>query len=262
MPRRDSARERQDWTRARRAEEQFARALREIARQCGGLAREVFDPEDPEGSVARLQRELLRYAERLRPWARVAAQKMVLDVQRRDEAFWRRYTQNMSAALRDELLRTPTGAVVRARIQESAALISSLPVEAADRVERFALRALSTSSRASELSQFVLRTGDVTRARANLIARTETSRSASILQQTRSEGAGSEGYIWRTAGDSDVRERHRKLSGRFFRWNAPPITGENGERSHPGCIYNCRCYAEVVFPEDAPARSRFRAEAA
>jgi uncharacterized protein with gpF-like domain len=50
-------------------------------------------------------------------------------------------------------------------------------------------------------------------------------------------------------GDADVRESHAEVDGEVFNWNNPP-TLSDGETTHPGEIYNCRCYAEPVLPED------------
>jgi SPP1 gp7 family putative phage head morphogenesis protein len=262
MPRRrDTVAARRRWLRAQRAEVQFARALRLIANKCGALARRNFDPNRPMGSAAKLRRELENYGQALGPWARATAARMVADVARRDEAFWYEQSQLMSRNLRQEIKNAPTGIATRQRAYEAAGLISSLPLEAAQRVEQLAVEYMTRGIRANELTSRILRTGQVTKSRANTIARTETSRTAGLLQEVRSKAVGSEGYIWRTSQDIDVRDRHRKLEGRYCRWDSPPIAGENGERAHPGGIYNCRCWAEVVLPGETRPRRRFRAEA-
>lgn len=94
----------------------------------------------------------------------------------------------------------------------------------------------------------ILASGEVSKSHATLIARTETARVSSLLTQARAEHIGSEGYIWRTAHDADVRELHVELEGKFIYWNAPPVAGSSGERAHAGQIYNCRCWAEVILP--------------
>jgi SPP1 gp7 family putative phage head morphogenesis protein len=187
---------------------------------------------------------------------------MVNDVSRRDEKFWIDQSKLIGKHLRAEIKNSPVGIAIRERTAEAAQLISSLPLEAAERVEALTVEYMTRGIRASELSKRILATGEVTKSRANLIARTETSRTAGVLQEVRAKSAGSDGYIWRTAMDIDVRDRHRKLEGKFFTWDKPPITGENGERSHPGGIYNCRCYAEVVLPGERRTGRRFMAEAA
>jgi SPP1 gp7 family putative phage head morphogenesis protein len=184
---------------------------------------------------------------------------MVADVARRDEKFWFDKSREMGNLLKTDFARGPLGVAARERVYEAASLISSLPLEAAQRVEKYSIEFMTRGIRANEFAKRIMNTGEVTKSRANLIARTETSRTAGILQQVRAESVGSEGYIWRTSMDIDVRDRHRKLEGKFFRWDDPPVTGENGERSHPGGIYNCRCWAEVVLPgERHPAVGRKR----
>jgi SPP1 gp7 family putative phage head morphogenesis protein len=252
--RRDTVAARRRWLRAQRAEIQFARALRLIANKCGAIARRTFDPVRPMGSLGTLRRELERYGETLGPWSRATAARMVADVARRDEAFWYEQSNLMSRNLRQEIRSAPTGIATRERAYEAAGYISSLPLEAAQRVEQLAVEYMTRGIRANELASRIVATGQVTKSRANTIARTETSRTAGLLQEVRAQSVGSVGYIWRTVGDIDVRDRHERLEGRFFRWDAPPITGENGERSHPGGIYNCRCWAEVVLPGETRTR--------
>lgn len=111
------------------------------------------------------------------------------------------------------------------------------------------IEAMPGGVRASETAKEIERTGDVTRSRADLIARTETTRAATSMVEARARHVGSEGYIWRTVGDVDVREIHKKLEGKFVRWDSPPVAGENGERAHAGAIYNCRCWPEPVIPD-------------
>lgn len=261
MPRRDTAAMRKRWQRIQRAELQFARALRRIAARCGALTRGTFDPNRPMGSSAQARRALENYGQTLQQWARTTASRMVLDVARRDEKFWFDQSKEIGKNLREEIRKAPTGIAVRERTAEAAALITSLPLEAAQRIERYAVEYMTRGIRASELAKRVMATGEVTKSRANTIARTETSRAAGLLQEVRAQSVGSPGYIWRTAQDADVRDRHRRLEGKYFTWDRPPVTGENGERSAPGGIYNCRCWAEVVLPgEQRRTRaSRFRA---
>lgn len=104
--------------------------------------------------------------------------------------------------------------------------------------------------RAEELAKELAATGQVTRSRAALIARTETARASSGLTQARAMHIGADSYIWRTAGDADVRKEHRKHNGKVFKWSDPPIAGTNGMRYHAGAGPNCRCYPEPVVPEE------------
>lgn len=55
---------------------------------------------------------------------------------------------------------------------------------------------------------------------------------------------GMEAYVWRTCGDEKVRDGHKALNGRVFKWDDPPIEDPHtGHRAHPGEAMNCRCTA-------------------
>jgi len=250
VKRRDTAEVRRIYLRSRRAEAQFARKLRQLARRIGELAHGMYDADDPIGSSQRLQSLLRNYGQTLRPWAREQARRMVVDVMRRDEVFWAERTKQMGRALKEEIQNAPTGVMFRERTQEAASYITSLPLEAAQRIEQLTVKMITNSARAGELSQDILRTGHVTKSRADLIARTEVARTASTLTEVRARHVGSTHYTWRTVGDIDVRDLHRHLNGNVFAWDDPPVTGSNGERSAPGGIYNCRCYAEPHIPDE------------
>jgi SPP1 gp7 family putative phage head morphogenesis protein len=196
-----------------------------------------------------LRASLLAYATQLRPWAESVARRMLDDVDRRDQQLWRRLSEDMGVEMRRTIETAPEGDRLRALMRENVSLITSLPREAAERVHEATIRGLEGTPR-DDVLKMIRELGHVTEGRAKLIARTETGRAATSLTQARAEIIGSEGYIWRTAEDSDVRDRHKKLNGKFFRWEEPPVSGERGERSHPGAIYNCRCYPEPVIPPE------------
>lgn len=239
--------DRAGFDRVRRAEHHYGVQLRKIAREVGRIV-EGYPPGDP--SLEPLIRQHLRaYADLLFPWAKTTAASMLVDVSRRDEKVWQKLTENMGAAMRMELRSAPMAPVLAQMQAEQVRLITSLPLEASKRVHHLTVEGLADATRASEISMEIMRTGEVTKSRADLIARTEVGRAAAVITQARAVHVESEGYIWRTAGDNDVRERHKKLAGKFFKWDEPPVTGENGERSLPGAIYNCRCYPEAVLPD-------------
>lgn len=240
--------ERERFQRARRAERSYARKLKGVAQQVGVIV-QGFAPNGIVRAPAGLSNALNRYSELLRPWAREVAQSMVDDVANRDANAWAELSRTMGRELRKEIKNAPTGVAMRALMDEQVDLITSLPTHAARRVHSLTIEALSDGRRAASIAKEILRTGHVTQSRAMLIARTETSRTATAMTESRAVYVGSEGYFWRTVGDSDVRPLHRKLNGHFFKWDEPPVAGENGERSHPGAIYNCRCYPEPVLPD-------------
>lgn len=233
------------FIRARKAEEKYARLLRGVARQIGAIVR-GFDLFDLDG-IPLLRRALDRYAHTLEPWAQSVGARMVAEVAARDEQAWRRVGEEIGRGLRAEIASAPTGAAMRRQLADQVRLITSLPTEAAERVHRLTTEGIAQGWRSDRIAAEVMRTGAVTQARATLIARTEVSRTASALTQARAEYIGSQGYIWRTSRDTDVRPSHREMEGRFIAWDKPPtldkLTG------HAGCLPNCRCYAEPVIPD-------------
>ncbi|WP_288074655.1 phage minor head protein [Pseudomonas sp.] len=193
---------------------------------------------------------LRRYADALNDWAIATASRMLSDVDQQDRKAWAARTEEMGRALRDEIRNAPTGEALRGLMAEQVTLIKSIPLEAAKRVHELTLRGIEDSTRASEISREILRSGEVAESRARLIARTEVARTAANLTEARATSVGSVEYIWRTSGDSDVREDHKDLNGKVFRWDTPPVADQHsGSRAHPGTIYNCRCYAEPIIPE-------------
>ena len=126
-------------------------------------------------------------------------------------------------------------------------LIKSLPRQAALQVHELALGAMTDGQRAAGLVDSIIALGSKTRSRAMLIARTEVGRVSGEMTKARAMTAGSDGYIWRSAEDRDVRPSHKKMNGRFVKWNEPPTL--DNLTGHAGCLPNCRCYIEPVIPD-------------
>lgn len=218
-----------------------------MARTIGAIVR-GFSPDGQLKEAGPLVTALMQYAYVIEPWARSVANLMMADVARRDHKMWRANSKAMATELR-RTLATGQVAEAYAGLQEAQVnLIKSIPIEAAKRVHDLTQEGLITSKRASTVAAEILRTQDVSAARARLIARTETSRAASNLVQVRAVKAGSQGYIWRTSEDADVRDSHREMEGVYVRWSSPPTL--DGLKGHAGTLPNCRCFAEPIFPDD------------
>lgn len=196
-----------------------------------------------------ITKALQDYAVMLTPWANSVAAYMVADVSRRDAKIWKQVSREIGAGLRREIDYAPVGGVMQEMLASSVGLIKSLPLQAAEEVHQIVLNNLPAGRRAASLIPQILELGSKTEARARLIARTEVSRTASLMTAARAQYAGSEGYIWRTVGDADVRESHAEMEGKYVRWDTEPKLSD-GTRTHAGCIYNCRCFAEPVLPEE------------
>lgn len=245
----DRARETPGLVRVRKLEARYARELRKIAKQVGDLVK-GWAPADGVLDLAQagaLRAMLEKYAEAIAPWARATAGRMVAEIAIKERKAWEEQTRLMGRELRREIREAPTGAAMRAHLEEQVRLITSLPTEAAERVHRLTLEGIQDGTRASSIAKEILRTGDVTASRANLIARTEVARTASALTMARAQHVGSTAYVWRTAEDSDVRPSHRAMNGKAVNWSQPPTL--DGMSGHAGTLPNCRCYAEPILPD-------------
>lgn len=236
---------RSEWTRARKAEANYGRQLRKIARHVADI---VSAYQDAPGSAEAIAAALDRYAGVIEGWAQATGKAMVAEVERRDYQTWKDISGEIGTRLRQEIASAPTGQAMREALDRQTALITSLPREAAERVRKVTLEAITTGRRAEDIAKEILATGEVTKSRAMLIARTEVSRTATELTKARAESIGSVGYTWATSGDSDVRESHRKMAGRFVAWDSPPTV--DGMIGHAGQFPNCRCYPIPIIPDE------------
>lgn len=227
------------YKRARIVEAKFARQLRKVAQVVQDLIN-GFDPTDPNIAEI-LTVQLEAYANLLDPWARSVAGRMIAEVNSRDYQGWKEASARIGRNLRREIDDTPVGAVMQGLLNEQTKLITSIPIEAAERVRRVTLQGITEGKRPAAYVAEIMRTGEVTRSRATLIARTETARTGAILQRVRAESIGVTHYQWSTVGDSNVRPSHKKLNGKVFEYLNPPLCDAPDIHANPGCVFNCRC---------------------
>lgn len=220
-----------------------------VARQVGAIVTGMA----PDGEVSAAQEREIRYSlERysalLRPWARSVAKFMIADVDRRNERAWFDVAKELGKGLLIEIKQAPTGMVYQALMEQQIELISSIPTKAAQRVNDLVTQGLVDGRRADEIAKEILRTEDVTKSRATLIARTSVSTAAASLTQARAMYAGSVEYIWRTSEDGDVRPTHKAMNGKTVKWEEPPKTDASLDPYHAGCGPNCRCFPDPILP--------------
>jgi SPP1 gp7 family putative phage head morphogenesis protein len=238
---RRAARER--FATAQRVEAEYMRSLRQLTRQVDHMVRGMAGRDN-----AALERMLRQYSEIVEPWAKTVAEKMVADIARRDATAWSALGRSIGRSLKKELQTAPVGHALQGFLGEQVRLITSLPLEAAERVHKLTTEGLVSGRRAEEITRDILETGGVTESRARLIARTEIARTASGLTMARAQHVGSTHYIWRTVGDSDTRKSHKAMNGVVVPWASPPVLSD-GTTTHAGMIYYCRCYPEPILTE-------------
>jgi SPP1 gp7 family putative phage head morphogenesis protein len=132
--------------------------------------------------------------------------------------------------------------ILVATTRENVALIRSIPEEYFKKIETLVFTGVTQGSNAGSMISQIRKIGNTTTKRAKLIARDQTSKLNSALNQQRQQNLGVEEYIWMTAKDDRVRETHRSKNGKVFKWNDPPK-----DTGHPGQDVNCRCVAQPII---------------
>lgn len=240
--------------RTRRVEREYMRKLGKIAVIVGELV-ESHDVVNDPAELAASMEMLRRYSNALEGWARAAGTRMVHMANQQDLKYWESLSTRLAQGTRRELNSENMRPTMARLVEEQVRLIQSIPDKAAERVHHLVTESLSTGRRAEEIAKEIGRTEEVTRSRAQLIARTEVQRSHAHLTTARAQGVGAEEYIWRTVGDSDVRYGHRQMANKVFKFSDPPPVNEGTPDKPrimyhgPGEIWNCRCYAEPIIPE-------------
>jgi SPP1 gp7 family putative phage head morphogenesis protein len=83
---------------------------------------------------------------------------------------------------------------------------------------------------------------EVSKSKAKFLARQETALFMSNFRKQRFQEAGITHYKWSTAHDERVRDDHKKLNGKIFSYDNPPIVDlHTGRRANPGEDFQCRC---------------------
>lgn len=138
-------------------------------------------------------------------------------------------------------------------IADNVDLITSIRSDYHQRMQRFVARAVDRGTLNQDFAgqierifgEEIAKVTSNTRARARLIARDQTAKLNSQLNQARQQTMGFTHYRWRTSGDERVRESHAVKNGEIFAWDSPP-----SDTGHPGEDFQCRCYAEPIITED------------
>ena len=236
-----------------RIELDYARKLRKVATVVGLIIEHhTIIERNSKGDIVKLiiasglQMALRNYATSLSPWAMAIANIMLKNVLKANDKFLLATSVKIAESLKEERNVNAIGAVANKLQSDQVTLITSLPIEAGERVQKIAQEFSTSGKRYDELADMIASSGDVTKSRANTIARTEVHKAYATMTQSRAQYVGANQYIWRTAGDEIVRESHAEMDGAICDYNNPP-TLSDGETCNAGETYNCRCYAEPII---------------
>lgn len=226
------------------AERAYTTSLRQVAKHVGDIVRGFSHaPSDLPPMLDMLR----KYSELLTPWATSIGWRMIQNVNARDLVAWKARSQTISAELRREILTAPTGETMRKLLDLQVGLIKSIPLDAAQRVQKLAIEGLEGGKRYNEMVEEIARTGQVSVSKATVIARTETSRAAATLGEARAKHIGATGYVWETSRDGAVRPSHKAMAGKIVLFTDPPTL--DNLTGHAGCLPNCRCWQRIIIPD-------------
>lgn len=125
----------------------------------------------------------------------------------------------------------------------NASLIKGLSDDTVKRVSQTVLENLIAGNSRETLRKQLVQDFGFADNRAKLIARNEMTSLNSDLTRIRHQQAGINEYIWKTVRDDRVRQLHRELDGKSYKYGQP-TDAEGGLQ--PGKPINCRCYARGV----------------
>lgn len=145
-------------------------------------------------------------------------------------------------------LQGPIGGMFYGQIQRNAAIIKTLPDDIASQVTGYIEKESLKGRRASDIADDIQKMfPESSTAKAQLIARTEVSKTSTALTRARAENISLPWYEWRTSEDGRVRSSHRHMDRVLINWDDPPspeaLEGIKSQgKYHAGDIFNCRCY--------------------
>ena len=106
--------------------------------------------------------------------------------------------------------------------EQNVSFITSIESDCFDDMEKIIIDGFTKGRTPAAISNEIQRRFDVTKSKANLLARDQIGTLSADLTRTRQESAGVKEYIWRSSGDERVRACHRELDGKTFRYDDPP----------------------------------------
>ena len=166
-----------------------------------------------------------------------------LESQRHTDTFMANAKRALGIDLRSVVQQEDLADYLNAAVSRNVSLITGLADDTLKRIEQTVYNNSIAGNSVVTLRKALQKDFGIGDRRAQLIARDQTATFVSDLTRIRQEQAGVTSYIWTTARDERVRERHRELDGETFKWGE--ATGaEDG--LPPGGPINCRCVARGI----------------
>lgn len=245
------------WRPKRRIELLYQKSLRRLMRGLESKLKGITNLTDILRAIKRFTQ-----SKEFQDHAEAEAKKMVTSVFTDAGKTWREAARVNSKgreiyeALKKEF-NSPIGLTVKEQIERNANLIKSMPKDIRQEITEIVAKESMSGRRASDIAEDLQeRFPQMLKNKANLIARTETSKTESALNQARSQNIGINWYEWNTSEDGRVRSSHKHMDGVLINWNDPPSPEKLINKKstlgkyHAGCCPNCRCYGAPIVRLD------------
>lgn len=214
----------------------YLQALRKMLRELRAQARTATDRLNLD-ILAQIATSLATVAES------TVNRVLSLEAQRHTDTFIATARRALGVDLRAVVRQEDLGDHLRLAATRNSALIKSLAQDTVKRVELAVVENLIAGNSAETLRKQLVKDFGIADSRAKLIASNEMSSLNADLNRIRHEQAGITEYRWTTSRDERVRERHKALEGKVYRYGE--ATGAEGGLP-PGKPIRCRCIARAV----------------
>lgn len=134
--------------------------------------------------------------------------------------------------------------VTKAAVAENVGLIKSIPQEYFKKIQGTVMRSITGGRGSADVFNMIEHIGKVTRDRAELIARDQTSKTTTALNAARMTDLGIKKFEWlHSGGGKEPRPLHKNvLNGNIYSLADPPVIDDRTEeKGLPGQLINCRC---------------------
>lgn len=144
-----------------------------------------------------------------------------------------------------------TNSIIQSIIKEIVALIKSIPRQYHTQVEGIIQRSLQRGRDLDYVASELVKRFNVTRHRAEFIARDQTNKATQAITAARWQDLGVDEGIWvhNAGGSKSYRETHVAFSGKRFSLSQGLYDSAVGYYVMPGELPNCKCTFRGVVPE-------------
>jgi len=208
-----------------------------------------------ESLATRLARELRefdrKWSRRFAERSRMLTDQMLSRVDRYTSRALASSLKEMSGGLTLKTPDMPAGLYERlmAATKENVSLIRSIQADFHERIEGAVMRSIASGNfGARSLFEEIIKTGQATKQRAELIAVDQTRKVTTAMNAERMKAVGLRKFEWvHSGGGADPRELHVRYNGQIFDMDDPPVIEERtGARGLPGQLIKCRCRMRPV----------------